>query len=227
MTLARSMQNSPRSQHAPPKNPHVHMNALDTELFLLLNASAHSPAWLLGVARMASQHLPTVALLALLPLAFLGRRARWQVFGVLLTMVLAWLVARGMREAIPSVRPFAMGLGYQGMPHSAGAGFPSMHASMAAAWASGLCWFAAPRWRGAWVAVAVVVAVCIAWSRVYLGLHFPSDMGTGLLLGAVSGWLALTLGERLGLARRFRIEPITQKTSEAKAPSPSGGRTAR
>jgi undecaprenyl-diphosphatase len=73
----------------------------------------------------------------------------------------------------------------------------------------------------------MAVAVCIAWSRVYLGLHFPSDMGAGLLLGAVSGWLALTLGERLGLARCFRVEPITQETSEAKAPSPSGGRTAR
>ncbi|WP_370691094.1 phosphatase PAP2 family protein [Hydrogenophaga sp.] len=64
------------------------------------------------------------------------------------------------------------------------------------------------------MAVAVPVAVCIAWSRVYLGLHFPSDMGTGLLLGAVSGWLALTLSERLGLARRFLADPNAQKPSE-------------
>lgn len=183
------------------------MNPLDIELFLLLNASADSPAWLLAAARMVSQHLSTVALLALLPLAFFGRRARWQVCGVLLAMALAWLAARGMRETIPSVRPFVMGLGYQGMPHSASTGFPSMHATMAAAWAGGLCWFAAPRWRWAWVAVAVPVAVGIAWSRVYLGLHFPSDMGMGLLLGAVSGWLALTLSERLGLSRRFLAEP--------------------
>ncbi|MDP3537226.1 MAG: phosphatase PAP2 family protein [Azonexus sp.] len=198
----------------PPLRRLNRMNPLAIELFLLLNASASSPAWLLAAARMASQHLSTLALLALLPLAFLGRRARWQVCGVLLAMALAWLAARGMRETIPSVRPFMLGLGYQGMPHSASAGFPSMHATMAAAWAGGLCWFAAPRWRWAWMGVAVPVAVCIAWSRVYLGLHFPSDMGTGLLLGAVSGWLALTLSERLGLARRFLADPNAQKPSE-------------
>jgi undecaprenyl-diphosphatase len=179
------------------------MNPLDIKLFLLLNASAGSPMWLLTGARWASEHLSTVALLALLPMAFCGPRARRQVGGVILAMVLAWLVARGMRDTIASVRPIAMGLGFQGMTSSAGAGFPSMHATMAAAWAAGLCWFAAPRLRPVWMGVAIPVAACIAWSRVYLGLHFPSDIGAGVLLGAVSAGVAWTASRRLRLQLRF------------------------
>lgn len=180
------------------------MNELDIQLFHWLNARPDAAPWLLEAARGATRHLSSAALLCLVPMAFMGRRTRWQVMGVLLAFVLAWLAARGMRETIPSMRPFTMGLGFQGLPHSAGAGFPSMHATMASAWAAGLCFFAAPRSRSLWLAVTVPVALTIAWSRVYLGLHFPFDMGAGLLLGLLCGALAYALLERSALGRPLR-----------------------
>ena len=181
------------------------MNELDIQLFHWLNARPDAAPWLLDAARVITRHLSSAALLALLPMAFVNRRTRWQVLGVLLTFALAWLVARGMREGIPSVRPFAMGLGFQGLPHSDNAGFPSMHATMASAWAAGLCFFAAGRNRPLWLAVTVPVALSIAWSRVYLGLHFPFDMGAGLLLGLLCGALAYALLERSALGRPLRV----------------------
>ena len=38
-------------------------------------------------------------------------------------------------------------------------------------------------WREILIALAVVIALGVAWARVYLGVHFPTDVTAGLLLG--------------------------------------------
>jgi undecaprenyl-diphosphatase len=83
------------------------------------------------------------------------------------------------------------------LPHDPS--MPSGHAMMAF---SGAVILAAvlPRWRWALLAVAAGVAV----SRVYLGVHYPSDVVAGALLGAAVGAVALWLlrrGERALSAR--------------------------
>jgi undecaprenyl-diphosphatase len=44
-------------------------------------------------------------------------------------------------------------------------------------------------WRETVIALAVVIALGVAWSRVYLGVHYPTDVTAGLLLGW--GWALL------------------------------------
>ena len=69
--------------------------------------------------------------------------------------------------------------------------FPSTHAvnvgAQAALW-SGLV----PRGRAAFWTVAIVVA----YSRVYVGMHYPADVVAGVLVGAALGLLMLRLGRR-------------------------------
>lgn len=52
-----------------------------------------------------------------------------------------------------------------------------------------------PLARGALAALLLSFAAGVAWSRVYLGVHFPADVAAGAALGAVSGaiggWLYL------------------------------------
>ena len=44
-----------------------------------------------------------------------------------------------------------------------------------------------------WGAAALVMAALIAFSRMYLFVHFPTDVLVGLLLGVFHGWLVYKL----------------------------------
>jgi undecaprenyl-diphosphatase len=83
------------------------------------------------------------------------------------------------------------------VPHNGA--FPSGHASTAFACATVIAW-ASPRLR----VPAFVLAAAIAWSRVYVDVHWPLDV----LGGAVLGVLVATTLLRLSAARP-RLHPET------------------
>jgi membrane-associated phospholipid phosphatase len=66
----------------------------------------------------------------------------------------------------------------------ASSSFPSSHAAMAAAAAVVL------------PVAAIPAAVAMAASRVYLGVHYPSDVVAGCVLGVTCGGIAAMLGAR-------------------------------
>lgn len=74
--------------------------------------------------------------------------------------------------------------------HRNNSSFPSQHSSGAAAVAV-IVARRHPRLAWAFWALAILMGL----SRIYLGRHFPTDVLTGLLLGAISSWLVLR-GER-------------------------------
>lgn len=68
--------------------------------------------------------------------------------------------------------------------------FPSAHAVGAAAVA-----VLVSRRHGRWGWLAWAVALWIGLSRIYLGRHYPTDVVSGFLLGAIVSWLVIR-GER-------------------------------
>jgi undecaprenyl-diphosphatase len=74
---------------------------------------------------------------------------------------------------------------------------PSGHAATAAAAATVVA-LLHPRLR---LPLAALVAA-IGLSRVYLGVHYPSDVLAGLALGIVVGWAVVALTRRAVRARR-------------------------
>lgn len=159
------------------------MQLIDSTVFLWLNATQASPAWMLKLALFASQELPGLIVAGLIGALLVSEtEMRRRVLQVLLAMVLAWTLARLGQHLLHTPRPFMLGLGTQWLTHGNSAGFPSTHASVACAFAA----TAALTARNNFIcAVAFLVAVLIAWSRICLGLHFPSDVLAGLVVGLV------------------------------------------
>ena len=75
--------------------------------------------------------------------------------------------------------------------------FPSGHTC--AAFAAGMSWaWALP--KGWWRPLSVGLAVCMGLSRLYVGVHYPSDVLAGAAVGTLCAWAAHRMycpGERL------------------------------
>lgn len=146
-----------------------------------------------------------------------GRRTGAALF--LLSSVLGgYVVSSLVKATVQRVRPL------EGLVHASGGSFPSGHSVASVTLYAGL---AVVVWRwgggnsagekpararalagGAWLA-AVLLIVSIGVSRVYLGVHWPSDVVAGVILG--SGWMAGCAG---AWSRWERLHPGSPAKAE-------------
>ncbi|MFT3912852.1 MAG: phosphatase PAP2 family protein [Anaeromyxobacteraceae bacterium] len=108
-----------------------------------------------------------------------------------LAVTLGWHARPYATAGLALQHPFPLELDRQ--PNA----FPSDHAALAMALATGLAFVS--RRLGA-VAVAQVVLL-VALPRLYLGLHWPSDLAAGLAIGAAASWVTCAAPVRAWLAR--------------------------
>ena len=121
-------------------------------------------------------------------LALIWRRP-WLLVLVLASDFVADGLSLGLRQAIGRDRPplvYPEPKALVAVPHTGA--FPSGHASSAFACAAVLAW-ASPRLR----VPALVLAAAIAWSRVYVGVHWPLDVLGGAVLGVLVSTVLLKL----------------------------------
>lgn len=144
-----------------------------------------------------------VAVALVLLAAVLVRRRRWRALVLLLTMVpLGMLANSGLKLLVERPRP-----GLDAAVGSHGFSYPSGHA-VAITLVCGYLLVQTFRhttrwsWRLSALACALVVVGLVAFSRVYLGVHHPSDVVASVLLGAA--WLGMCLSGALWLDRAAR-----------------------
>lgn len=98
-----------------------------------------------------------------------------------------------LKPLIGRVRPFAFRPELPLLvPPPGDASFPSGHTAAAFAVVFALKTAGSPLWRP-----ALALAVVTAFSRLYLYVHWPTDVLGGALLGAAAGWAGAKIAEAL------------------------------
>ena len=188
--------------------------ALDTRLILMMRNPADlsdplGPAWVEELARDFTA-LGGVGFLTLLVLAVGGfvwlQRQRHLAWFLLLSVSSGVIVSQTLKHVFDRARPDLV-------PHGSfvyTASFPSGHSLMAAVVYLTLAALLArslDRWRlkSYVMLLAIVTTVLVGASRVYLGVHWPSDVLAGWTVGAM--WALLCALVARWLERRGGIEP--------------------
>jgi len=158
----------------------VAFNALDLALYVRVRSLAHRPGLVLWVRRYShlGEHGAVWLALGLLGAVVDGRRRRRWVRATGCVGA-AYLISTSIKLAIGRRRPVVEDLPHL-MATPTGLSFPSSHStsSFAAAQAFGRLLPRGP---------LLGAATGMAFSRLYLGVHYPSDVAAGAALGTAIG----------------------------------------
>jgi undecaprenyl-diphosphatase len=178
---------------------------------LLAVARLRTP-WLTGaMVDLTALGSPTlVALFTIVTFAILVvLRDRWGALHLLLAMVGTWILTSATKSIIEKARPTEV----EHLVEVSGYSYPSGHSLAAAAFYLTIAIVAATHLRtlaskAILVGGASLLIALVALSRVYLGVHYPSDVMSGVALG-VAWALILAAGSALLAARRARTRMPT------------------
>ena len=149
---------------------HLRCGFLDAVLPLITRTADHGELWII---------------LALVLLAIRSQRKYGAAVacGLVLDLVSCNLL---LKPLVGRIRPFAVNAAVELLVNAPlDASFPSGHTAASFAAVFALRGSGSPLWKP-----ALAVAVLIAFSRLYLYVHWPSDVLGGALLGAFLGWAA-------------------------------------
>lgn len=163
------------------------MESLNVQIFLLINASAHPNPLILALAKGLAE-----GVIWLVPL-FLSTGWLWGTEHhrrIMLEAAAAGLGALAFNQLISLVwqhpRPFMIGLGHTYLQHAPDSSFPSDHLTLLWSVAFSLLSHKSCRCPAAMLAL---LGLPVAWSRVYLGVHFPLDMLGAVITAVISAWM--------------------------------------
>lgn len=110
-------------------------------------------------------------------------------FALILDLICCNIV---LKPLVGRVRPFLVNTAVELLTAPpADASFPSGHTAASFAAVFALRASGSPLWKP-----ALVLAAGIAFSRLYLYVHWPTDVLGGILVGAAAGWAGARLGRR-------------------------------
>jgi len=152
---------------------------LDKRLFLAVNHLSHQNAFLDAIMVFCAQYIPFILAGGLI-IAWFYPRARHAAFRAALSGAGALILAPIVGLLHYHKLPFVLGLGTPLITHAPNNGFPSDHASLCFGVAVSLLFSASP--LGPY---ALVLALLVGFARIFVGVHFPTDVLAGAGLGTL------------------------------------------
>lgn len=149
---------------------------MDYLLFQLINQPQHNFIDLFFI--IVSQGSLFVFLASLIPMLF----ERKKLIPYALIMIVAYFSAEFFKIIIQRPRPEGLLLIAEQQNYS----FPSSHASAAGAWTNIMS-----RFYKKYAKIFWIFGLLVCFSRIYVGVHYPSDVIVGLIWGYVISWFVL------------------------------------
>jgi len=153
-------------------------------LFTLLNAGVNPSGWALALAKFIALYVVYVIPASFILIWLKGHSVQrsallFNAMATCLALLMSFFI--GLAWYYP--RPFVAGIGYTYLSHVPDSSFPSDH--MAVMWTVGwaFLWQRPLRKLGL---LFLVFAISVAWSRIYVGVHYPLDMLGAMVLAILS-----------------------------------------
>lgn len=184
------------------------MRSTDHTWYLDVHTFERHTGWLHGFMKAYALWGGLVALALMAILAWLWARRRGRLDGVVIAVLagVSALISLGVNHfvsrAVARQRPChvpALHV-HSLLACASDYSFPSDHAVIAGALAMGLLLFDVR-----WGVLATLLALLLAFSRVYVGVHYPGDVIAGLLMGAAIALIIFVVLRRPGLAMTNRL----------------------
>ncbi|WP_439558378.1 phosphatase PAP2 family protein [Dyadobacter sp.] len=169
----------------------------DQELFLWLNG-LHTP-WLDSIMYWITYKYTWVPMYVIL-IAFTLAGDRKKGFAALLTVLLAVILADQITSGFmkpyfirfrPCHEPILRGMVHEVAGCGGLYGFASSHASTS--FAVAITWFTFLRGKVKYPALLFLWAITYSYSRIYVGVHYPTDIFVGAVVGLLSGYCCIRL----------------------------------
>ncbi|MGB4812011.1 MAG: phosphatase PAP2 family protein [Methylophilaceae bacterium] len=170
---------------------------INIQLFKLINAQSSASELTINLAIILADYVIFLLPIYLMITWLFGNNSKKE---IVLKSVCVTLISLGIAQIIvfvyPHPRPFMMGVGRTLITHASVPSFPSDHMTV---FSSIAITYLMARYYAIGLTISVV-GIFVAWSRVYLGVHFPFDM-----IGAVLVSLFVAIA----------IQPVWKKSGSA------------
>ncbi|ANF81482.1 undecaprenyl-diphosphatase [Acinetobacter sp. NCu2D-2] len=146
---------------------------LNLDLFYQLNVPEHASSIMMHYAMFIAHDLVYLMLLGFVIAWFMGNReTKTGIVKAFIFTAITLSISEILSAVLNTPRPFVMHVGQTLIQHDATGSFPSNHMSIFSGIAFAY-YFSTKRDVGR---ILLCVAWLVAWSRVYVGVHFPIDM---------------------------------------------------
>ncbi len=121
------------------------------------------------------------------------------------SLVVSSVITWGMKEAVNRKRPANNDPSFTAVLDLKNNSFPSGHTSEAFSMATAVS-IAYPRWYV--IAPAFAYASLAGYSRLYLGVHYPTDVLAGAIVGSGSAWLSYKINQWIRQGQKKKKQAV-------------------